>query len=97
MKRYSRTKRKFDKNGNVVLTTTYYPEIPLGDEDRLYRTTVGDRLDKLAFTFYEDITLWWILAKANGIRGKMALEPGTLIRIPGDVTSILQNFVQKNR
>ena len=97
MNRYKNNKRKIDKNGVRVFTTTYYPEIPLNNSDTLYQTTVNDRLDNLAFSFYQDSSLWWILAKANGIRGKMVLEPGTLIRIPGNISQIIGNFRNKNR
>ena len=97
MQRYGTTRRKNDKSGKIVYGTTYYPEIPLHNDDRLYRTVVGDRLDNIAFSFYEDVTFWWIIAKANGIRGKMALEPGTLIRIPGNVSQILGKFRNLNK
>ena len=97
MQRYDTTRRKEDKSGKTVYGTTYYPDIPLHNEDRLYRTTTGDRLDNLAHTFYEDVTLWWIIAKANGIKGKMVLDPGTLVRIPGNVSQIIGNFHNKNK
>ena len=42
-----------------------YPEIPLSSEDIYVLTTVGDRLDSLAYQFYNDIRLWWIIAVAN--------------------------------
>ena len=97
MKRYATTKKREDKTGKTVYGTTYYPEIVLHNEDRLYRTTDGDRLDNLANTFYEDTSLWWIIAKANGIKGKMVLEPGTLVRIPGNVSQIIGKFKNLNR
>ena len=97
MRRYSNTKTRFDKSGLRVYGTTYYPEILLDNTDSLLRTTIGDRLDNLAFSFYEDSSLWWVIAKANGIRGKMVLEPGTLIRIPGNVSTIIGKFKELNR
>ena len=57
---------------------------------------VGDRIDSLAYKFYGDVTLWWIIAKANGIKGKTALEPGIPLRIPGNITSIIENFINLN-
>jgi hypothetical protein len=97
MKRYMTTKKKSDKDGKTVYGTTYYPEIPLKNDDRIYRTTTGDRLDNLAHTFYQDVSLWWIIAKANGIRGIMALKPGTLVRIPGNVSEIIGKFKNINK
>jgi len=96
MDRYRNTSIKKDKDGKVVYGTTYYPPIPLDNTDRLYTTTIGDRLDNLAFTFYDDSSLWWILSTANGIQGKMVLEPGTLIRIPGNISNIIQKFRNAN-
>ena len=57
---------------------------------------VGDRIDSLAYKFYGDVTLWWIIAKANGIKGKTALEPGIPLRIPGNITQIIENFINLN-
>ena len=97
MKRYSSTPRKIDKTGLRVYGTTYYPEIPLENGDTFIRAKDGDRLDTLAHNYYGDQTLWWVIAKANGIRGKAALEPGTELRIPSDITGILDRFHQVNR
>jgi hypothetical protein len=97
MNRYKNTTKRYDKSGKIVFGTTYYPEIPLHNDDRLYRTITGDRIDNIAFSFYEDVTLWWVIAKANGLKEKMVLKPNTLIRIPGDVSSILLKFAQLNR
>jgi nucleoid-associated protein YgaU len=97
MNRYGNTKRKLNKSGQRVYATTYYPEIPLHDSDTLFQVRTGDRIDNLAFTFYEDSSLWWIIAKANGIRGKVALESGTVIRIPGNVTKVINDFQKINK
>ena len=96
MKRYSSTRRKIDKSGKRVYSTTYYPQIPVGNSDTFIFTKEGDRLDNLAYTHYGDNTLWWVIAKANGLRGKIALEPATPLRIPGNVISIIEKFRQIN-
>ena len=92
MKRYTRTRKKLDNSGVRVYATTYYPQIPIEDSDTFIYTKDGDRFDTLAYKFYGDSTYWWIIAKANGIRGKLGLKPGTPIRIPGDIVGILQKF-----
>ena len=96
MKRYSSTRRKIDKSGKRVYSTTYYPQIPVGNSDTFIFTKEGDRLDNLAYTHYGDNTLWWIIAKANGLRGKIALEPATPLRIPGNIIRIIEKFRQIN-
>ena len=92
MKRYARTQVKMDKSGMRVYSTTYYPRIPINNSDKLVRTKDGDRLDTMAYRFYKDTSLWWIIAKANGIRGKISLEIGKVIRIPSDITNIIEEF-----
>ena len=97
MRRYDGTPIRLDKSKVKVYGTTYYPKIPIENSDKFIFTKVGDRLDLLAYEHYDDTSLWWIIAKANGIRGKIALEPATLIRIPGEVTSILEEFEDLNQ
>ena len=96
MKRYSTTRRKIDKSGIRVLSTTYYPKIPIENDDTFIHTKDGDRLDNLAHRYYGDNTLWWIIAKANGIRGKGALEVATPLRIPANIISIIEKFRNLN-
>jgi len=59
------------------------PQIEFSDQDIYIYSKVGDRLDNLAFKYYDDQSLWWVIAKANNIgKGSWILEPGKLIRIP---------------
>tara|TARA_B100002019_G_scaffold283237_1_gene289449 strand:+ start:32 stop:391 length:360 start_codon:yes stop_codon:yes gene_type:complete len=92
MKRYDTTPKKTDKSGARVYSTTFYPEIPIRDTDIFITSVFGQRLENLAYKYYGDTSLWWIISKANGIRGQMGLKPGTLLRIPQDVTRIIENF-----
>ena len=96
MNRYSNTKKKIDKDGKVVYGTTYYPKIPISDSDVFISTVLGTRLDNLAHKYYGDVSLWWVIAKANGIRGKVSLKTGTLLRIPGNVSEVIGNFRKIN-
>ena len=63
------------------LTTTIYSSIPKSDGDIYVITQYGDRLDHLANQFYGNVSLWWYIAKANGITF-MTIPPGTRLRIP---------------
>jgi hypothetical protein len=76
-----------------------YPNIPLSESDVYVITTVGDRLDSLAYSYYGDSTLWWIIASANNNTTKGALfpVPGTQLRIPTNVNNVLQQFNQFNK
>lgn len=96
MKRYENNKIKLDKDGKRVYSSTYYPSIPLENSDEFIQTKVGTRLDTVAHTFYGDASLWWIIAKANGISGKIVIPSQTYLRIPSHVTSILETFKKLN-
>jgi hypothetical protein len=76
-----------------------YPNIPLSESDVYVITTVGDRLDSLAYSYYSDSTLWWIIAAANNNATKGALYPvpGTQLRIPTNVNSVLNLYKQFNK
>ena len=97
MKRYSTTRAKFDKAGFRVYGTTYYPEIPIENGDKFIYSKFGDRFDLLAHKFYGDVTLWWVIAKANGLKGKMYVPQNTEIRIPGNVSKVLEDFNNINK
>ena len=96
MKRYSKTGIKRDKSGVRVYNTTFYPTIPIDDSDQFIYTKFGDRIDALAYQYYGDISLWWIISKANGIKGQTALRPGTTLRIPGNIQRIVEKFFREN-
>jgi len=80
-----RSKRSPKQNRYYV--NVVYPEIPLSVDDMYIRSKEGDRLDTLAFEFYQDLTLWWIISRAN---------PDKQIRIPTDIPSILNSYEQIN-
>lgn len=96
MKRYNTTRKKIDKAGIRAYSTTYYPDISLADDDLFINTVRGERLDNLAFKYYSDASLWWVIAKANNINGKPVLPAGQVIRIPSNITEILENFNSLN-
>ena len=84
----------------IYLLPLKYPEIPLNIMDIYVTTTAGDRLDLLADIFYEDSSLWWIIANANpGLinRGSYALNSGIELRIPHMKTSAINKFEAANK
>ena len=77
-----------------------YPEIPLSLNDIYVITTVGDRLDSIAYQFYNDVRLWWVIATANPSnvrRDSYNLKPNLEIRIPRNVGAIVKSFEELNR
>ena len=97
MNRYSYTKVKKDKNGVRSLKITRYPEILVRDTGTFHFARDFERFDWLAHKYYDDSTLWWIIAKANGYSHESRPKVGDKIRIPRDINSILQELHRLNK
>jgi len=98
MRRYESTPvdKRFD--GKRVYKTTEYPTIPSQESDIILISGQADYLDTLAYKFYNDPTLWWIIALANNIgKGRMSIEPGLQLRIPTNISSIITEFHNLNK
>jgi hypothetical protein len=79
--------------GNQFYTNNLYPNIPLSNDDNYVISVLGDRMDLLAFDFYGDSSLWWVIASANSLSGdSLYLEPGMQIRIPINVVGVINQY-----
>ena len=80
------------------LKQKFYPNIPVSETDDYVITNVGDRLDSLAYSYYRDSTLWWVIAIANNnvTKGSLFPEPGTQLRIPTNLNNVLSLYRQSN-
>ena len=93
--RYKNSRFKKTIDGREVLQSKIYPNIAKTDDDIYVATETGDRFDTLAYQFYNDSTLWWIIASANNIHNaNIGLREGTILRIPQNYIDILRNFEQ---
>ena len=82
-----------NKEGKRVFKPTMYPSIPIRDSDIFIYPRFGDRLDNLAFKYYNDVSLWWIIAKANGLdAAHIGLEVDNQIRIPTNIQSVIDKL-----
>jgi len=91
--RYDNLSSKTLDDGRKVYRSKIYPSIPLRDDDIYVATETGDRLDTLAYQYYQNASLWWIIAAANNIHNApFGLEDGTMLRIPQNYIQILVNF-----
>ena len=99
MSRYDNPIIKTTKSGKQYFKSKFYPNIPLSETDDYVITTIGDRLDSLAYSYYNDSTLWWIISIANNniTKGALYPTPGTQLRIPTDIFSVLELYDQFNQ
>lgn len=83
------------KNDNLVSYKKHviYPDIPVSEDDYYVITVAGDRYDKLAYTYYSDSSLWWIIASSNPQAGSFLVPlPGIQIRIPANKQQALDLY-----
>jgi hypothetical protein len=73
--RYINNSIKKTTDGRTVFQSKIYPNIPPSDEDIFVATETGDRFDTLAYQYYNDSTLWWIIACANNIHNATQVRP----------------------
>jgi len=98
MSRYKNTKVKIDrKTNNRVYGLTLYPTIPIQDGDEFLFPYDGERIETIAYKYYQDTSLWWIIAGANNLRdGGFGLDPTVELRIPKNIQPILEEFRRLN-
>ena len=83
MNRYRDTTTILDNKGRRKKASIIYPIPPLTSADTYIRTTTVERIDLLANKFYGDLTLWWVIAAANGLgKGSLYVPADSIIRIP---------------
>jgi hypothetical protein len=91
--RYQNNETKTTNDGRRVYRSKIYPNIPLRDDDIYVITETSDRLDTLAYQYYRDASLWWIIAAANNIHdAPLGLKDGTILRIPQNYIEIVNNY-----
>jgi phage tail protein X len=88
---------KTDSTSDRYYVNNIYPEIPYSENDSYVITVLGDRLDTLAFNFYGDTSLYWVIATANALPGdSIYLDPGSQLRIPSNMMGIINDYKSIN-
>lgn len=83
--------------GETYVSNNVYPDIPATDNDLYVIAVMGDRLDLMAYDFYGDSSLWWVIASANALPGDSLFPPiGSQLRIPTDIREIYKNYERFN-
>tara|TARA_R110001606_G_scaffold395850_1_gene568970 strand:+ start:203 stop:502 length:300 start_codon:yes stop_codon:yes gene_type:complete len=84
--------------GKRYKKTTRYPKMDRNSNDTYIFSIQGDRLDNLAYKFYNDSRLWWILARANNLgKGDMEIPIGKQLRIPYNFIEIYDEYLELNK
>ena len=96
LNRYQNTKIT-RSSGSLHYINAIYPDIPVTNTDYYVIITIEDRLDLLAYQFYGDSSLWWIIASANALPGDSLYPPiGAQLRIPVNTQTIIANYKLTN-
>jgi nucleoid-associated protein YgaU len=97
MKRYDNISIDTRWDGKRVYKSVDYPIISPSPSDVIVISNEGDFLDTLAYKYYGDPTLYWIIARANNIgKGRMSVQEGLTLRIPADPISIVHEYNRLN-
>ena len=88
--RYKNTDIKNDKEGFRAYSTTYYPSIPVSDSDVFIVSKDSARLDLLAYNYYGDRKLWWVIAQYNKKPTEQHLSDGDPVKIPFPLAIVLK-------
>ena len=95
--RYDSAKVRKDKNGTRYYKPTIVPNVPIKDTDIFVYPIYGDRFETIAQRYYNDSTLWWIIAKANELsKGQISADPLKKLRIPTEIDDILESVEKSN-
>lgn len=97
--RYKSTRITKDTDTNKnYMETTIYPKVSASNSDMYIVTDEGDRLDMLAYKYYKDPRMWWVIATANNLNdATYYIEPGIQLRIPGNIQKILNDLSTINK
>lgn len=72
------------------------PTVPIQPTDFYIVVNITDRIDNLAFSYYGDPNLWWVIALANDLYLLPTdLQVGSTIRIPSP-TYVASTLFAKN-
>jgi hypothetical protein len=87
-----------NRDGKQQYASTKYPQIPNNFSDIYVITSAEDRYDTIAFAYYNDSSLWWVISSANPQYTQGSLYPpeGVQLRIPTNLSPILDAYKALN-
>ena len=98
MNRYNYTSTNKKWNGKQVYNTLTMPRIPFAADDIYIISQDGMYLDQLAYNYYKDPSLWWVIALANNLgKGRLSVPVGLQLRIPANPTNTINSLKIANQ
>ena len=89
----------FKERGIKQVNQYTTPKLPYPSQDEFNELNVvnhlwkqGDRYYKLASEYYDDATLWWIIAWFNQTPTETTLQPGDVVAVPLPLDKILEYY-----
>ena len=81
--RYSNIPTMLKTGKGRVYDSVLLPNIDATDLDIVVITIQGDRLDLLANEYYQDPSMWWVIALKNDMTEiDLSMKEGIILRIP---------------
>ena len=96
MNRYDENTVVKDDSGKRYYESSLLPEIKVTDDDDYIVVAQQKRLDSIAYDYYEDASLWWVIALANNLPPSLYAPIGIQLRIPKDINQYTVNFRELN-
>jgi hypothetical protein len=97
MERYRQANIRTSEDDKDFYETQLLPDVERSPEDTIITTESGQRLDRLAFRFYNDAKLWWVIAAANNLgRGDWSVPEGIQLRIPQNLSQVSREITSIN-
>jgi hypothetical protein len=97
MRRYNQLPITTRYDGKRVYKSIIYPPVASSTSDIHIVSNESDFLDTLAYKYYSDPSLWWVIANANNLgKGRLSVSPGLTLRIPIDISGYINEFNRIN-
>jgi nucleoid-associated protein YgaU len=82
--RYRKLRWIKDNEGTYFTETYEVLDIPKTNKDKFHEVKAGEenRLDLIAYKYYKNPSLWWVIAEANDILDPSKVEVGSMLRVP---------------
>jgi nucleoid-associated protein YgaU len=58
----------------------------------VHKVEVGQTLDIVSYTYYDNSEYWWVIAMVNSIINPFCIPPGTELIIPVDIRTITRSI-----